>query len=301
MNAPPGVLSKRARWRETLLLLRLFVSGRSDVGGYYDLLGEHNNLCEHSLYNNLGYWQDAITYDDACEALVKLSGERLDLPAGARLLDAGCGFADQDMFWARHLGCGEIEAINISASQVGVATRRVREAGLDDRVRIVQADAIRLPYADASFDGVISIEAAMHFNTRERFFHEAARVLKPGGRIVLADSVPPTRPESWPWLLRRISRAIWRSIQIPAENMYPPDEYARRMAAAGFDDIRLQPIQDQVYPGYTACVARSLRQPAIRRRVNPLILFLWRLTATSDQDKANRYGGYYLVSATRRR
>ena len=66
--------------------------------------------------------------------------------------------------------------------------RRRRAAARRSRARCaVNGDATRLPFAPASFDGVISVEAAFHFPSRARFFAEAYRVLRPGGVLTMSD------------------------------------------------------------------------------------------------------------------
>jgi len=287
------------RCRESLLLLRGLFQRKHDPGAFYDLLGSHNNLCEQSLYNNFGYWETARTYDEAGEAMAALVADRLQLDANARILDAGCGFADQDMFWIRRHGYREIQAVNISPSQVARAGERVAAAGLAGRVKLVLASATALPFPDASFDGVVSVEAALHFDTRDRFFREAARVLRPGGRLVVADSASMTPVATWPLPVRLMARVMWHWMQIPAGNIYPADEYGRRLQTAGFRNVAITSIRDQVYPGYSACILRNLAKPEIRHRVNPILRLMWRAMARSEAAHRNDNLDYIVAAATR--
>jgi len=260
----------------------LFKPEGTKVDELYDLFSTHNNLCEDSLYNNLGYWKTAKTYDEACEAMVDLVFQRAAFRVGASILDVGCGFCDQDMFWVRKYGVSKITALNIAKSQVEVAKERIARAGLQHKIEVDQGTAVELAFPDESFDGIISVEAALHFNTRDAFFKEAYRVLKPGGRLVLADSVPITDPKLWPRLRRWPATLVWRMIQVPMANMYPLDTYLQRLESAGFENTKINGIGNDVFPGYAKYVSKRVKESEIRERVNPVLRAMWSATQGSE-------------------
>jgi SAM-dependent methyltransferase len=106
-----------------------------------------------------------------------------------------------------------------------------------------------MPVADGGFDQVLALECAFHFDTRDDFFHEAFRGLKPGGRLATADILP-ADPADDP-LTRAVQRATWaataRTWNIPQANAVRPPAYARQLEAAGFENVRITSIRERVY------------------------------------------------------
>src|SRR4030095_6992164 len=126
--------------------------------------------------------------------------------------------------------------------------RRSREGNAEDRVRFHHGTAIELPFPDASFTHVLSIEGPEHFDTREKFLHEARRVLQPGGVIAMADFIvknPPRNPLEK--LVAEAARKLW---QVPRANVYSSEVYHQKMQAAGFEKIEIEEIGASVIPGY---------------------------------------------------
>ncbi|PRP98514.1 Erythromycin 3''-O-methyltransferase [Enhygromyxa salina] len=196
----------------------------------------HESWGQGETYFNWGY-QTALHQPLAAtrERLVCEVFRALGPGPGDRIIDVGFGSGAQDLWAARHHDFAELIGFNISARQVQEARRRAAELGLDGRLRFHHQPAEDMAaLADASADGLVAIECAPHFD-RPRFYKEAARVLRPGARMVLADicfcaalspairsGPPPLRrmgtirdnQASWsPWFVTRELRNInWQTL-----------------------------------------------------------------------------------------
>ncbi len=105
------------------------------------------------------------------------------LPPGTTVLDVGCGIGGSSRILAKDYGF-TVTGITISPEQV----RRAQELTPGQlKVQFVVGDALAMPFPDASFDVVWSIEAGPHMPDKALFAKELMRVLKPGGILVVAD------------------------------------------------------------------------------------------------------------------
>jgi demethylmenaquinone methyltransferase / 2-methoxy-6-polyprenyl-1,4-benzoquinol methylase len=118
------------------------------------------------------------------------------------------------------------------------------------RLAPVAADALELPFPDAAFDGVMVGWGMRNLVDLDAGLAEAARVLRPGGRLVILDMALPPQPQLrrayeyyfrrvLPWIGRRISKHTTAYTWLPESTLaFPePPELARRLRARGFGDV----------------------------------------------------------------
>jgi SAM-dependent methyltransferase len=148
----------------------------------------------------------SISYDERCIAYAR---DRFVRMAGTEgwpyptVLEIGCGtgFFTLNLMLAGVIG--EAHVTDISPGMVRVAERNARDLGL--RVRGKVADAESLPYADGTFDLVVGHAVLHHVPDVELALRELLRVLKPGGRFVVAGE-PTTYGD---FVARRLSHVTW--------------------------------------------------------------------------------------------
>lgn len=153
-------------------------------------------------------------------------------------MDAACGLGGSTRRLAQTYAPEMITGINISEAQI--ADARALAPGCTFEVM----NATELDFPDDHFDGVICIEGACHFDTRDEFFKEAHRVLKPGGSLALADMLFGTT------ILSEFG-------QVPRANLLTSiAEYRVRLAAAGFVSIEVTDATEHCLGGFRANLAR---------------------------------------------
>lgn len=105
----------------------------------------------------------------------------MDLKPGMRVLDMGCGKAMSSIFLAKEFG------VQVWANDLWIHPtdnwQRIKEAGVEDLVYPIRAEAHALPYAEGFFDAMISIDAYQYFGTNEVYLLSFAKLVKPEGQM----------------------------------------------------------------------------------------------------------------------
>ena len=118
----------------------------------------------------------------------------LSLAPTSKLLDVACGSGGPTLRIARRTGCS-VHGVDAHEQAIAEGRARAESEGLTARARFDRVDASRsLPFLDASFDGLICVDAINHLPDRRRVLADWARLLRPGGHLVFTDPIVVTGP-----------------------------------------------------------------------------------------------------------
>lgn len=218
-----------------------------DIVAYYDqtwldyrvLWLNRANLSVH-----FGYFAPGTrSHGEALLNMNRVLAERAGIVPGQRVLDAGCGVGGSSLWLAEQRGA-QVTGITPVASQVARARQFADQRGLAAQARFEQADYTATPFEAGSFDVVWALESLCHAPVKAAFYHEVARLLRPGGRLVVAEYMRAARPLGAPG--ERLLHA-WLSGWAIGD-IDTRAEHAAHAAAAGLAQVQIDDITRHTRP-----------------------------------------------------
>jgi demethylmenaquinone methyltransferase/2-methoxy-6-polyprenyl-1,4-benzoquinol methylase len=203
----------------------------SEIAPRYDLLN-------HVLSLNI----DRLWRRD----LVRAAG----LPVDGRVLDACTGTADVAIGFARQLTDGYVVGVDRSGGMLAVGRQKIGKTDLDGRIELLEGDILDLPFADGVFDAVTIAFGLRNLPDYAEGVCEMARVLKPGGKLLILEFCPPEKSlylKGYKFYLQRVlpfvggiisgSRRAYRYLATSIGEFLTVESVRELMGTAGLSDF----------------------------------------------------------------
>ncbi len=223
---------------------------------YRKIWGEH---LHHGLWKS-GSEEPA----EAVLQLIKLVVEQGEIQRNYQVCDVGCGYGATSRVLAQECGA-KVTGLTVSEAQYRYATHFKHH---ENNPTFFLRDWMVNQLPHESFDTVISIESSEHMVDKPRFFSEAFRVLRPGGRLVICAWLAKEGPKNWE--VRHLLEPICYEGRLPS--LGSEMEYREFFEQSGFQILDFQDLTQRVKKTWSICIKRFL-QSFIKERETRDFLF----------------------------
>ncbi|MCM1076983.1 MAG: bifunctional demethylmenaquinone methyltransferase/2-methoxy-6-polyprenyl-1,4-benzoquinol methylase UbiE [Bacteroides sp.] len=187
------------------------------------------------------------------------------------VLDIATGTGDLAILMAGELDGAAITGVDLSEGMIEIGRQKIAARRLGDRIRLMAADCLNLPFPDASFDCITCAYGVRNFENLAQGYREMRRVMRPGGRLMIIELSTPASPLVRPfyrlytrYLIPAVGRMVSNDVRaysyLPESIAAVPqrEEMCRIMREAGFTDCRFISLTFGTCTIYTAVApARS--------------------------------------------